>query len=107
MSDVHEQLREWARGSLPAQAAVEFLIETGTLYERHPMIGQRDDRAWLDLFEIDAATWAERTGTMSGGERATWEIARSIVAGELEDTFWRLDGSRKAALVNALARNAH
>ena len=44
-------------------------------------------------------------GWMSGGQRAAWELARSMVEGELYDNFWRLDGQRSTALLAALGRN--
>lgn len=113
---IPDQLREWARGSLPCMAAVDFLIDTGTrLYVGHPMIAteREGDRAWLDVFgfndpereELDMI-WTERVGGMSSGERATWELVRSICDGELNEWWWRLDGTRKAAFLRGLANHA-
>lgn len=105
VEEMNTRLGQWARGSLPAQAAVEFIVGTGTLYERHPMVGHNETTSWLDL-DVDQETWANRTGGMSSGELATWRLARSIMVGELEDTFWRLDGRRKQLFLSALTWNA-
>lgn len=110
LEELHERLRAWARGSLPCQAAVEFLIGTGTLRVGHSMIRDTGRVAWPNVFvdEDDPgwwAWWADRTGCMSSGERATWELVRSILTGELEDLFWRLDGDRKVAFARALLAN--
>lgn len=99
-----ERLQAWARGSLPYMAAVEFVIATGT--DVTAMVRDDGERAWLDVFEFDDDEWSSRVGWMSGGQRATWELVRSIVDGELDEWFWRLDGHRKSALLNALAHYA-
>ena len=43
---------------------------------------------------------------MSGGQYATWALARSIMAGELHAQFWRLDGDRRQAFARALGGTA-
>jgi hypothetical protein len=117
-------LQFWARGSLPHQAAVEFLIATGTrLYPRHPMLAHENEHGergagvlggiqywWIDVWGPDGEdlaedAWLARLGGMSGGEFATWTLIRSLLVGELQANFWRLDGSRKRAFIEALTRN--
>jgi hypothetical protein len=106
--EIAEDLREWARGSLPSQAAVEFLTELVRFRPGHPMLGITNaglkyEHYFLDFWHIADEEWAARTGYMSGGERATWALARSIAQGELEDLFWRLDTAHKAAFLRCLA----
>jgi hypothetical protein len=106
LEELHEGLRAWARGLLPAQAAVEFLIGCKAVSVGNPMVAIDDEGEciWLNL-DVDDDIWAERTGYMSGGERATWHLARSILCGELEEWFWRLDATRRAHLLRALLAN--
>jgi hypothetical protein len=98
---IAEGLREWAKGSLPAIAAVEFLLNCpDVLYDGHPMLELVPGPSghWRPDFEpLDRLS-------MSGGTVAAWRLARSLLEGELEDDFWRLDGTRKTAFVNALIR---
>lgn len=98
---LHDRLRTWARGSLPLMATVEFVLAVGT--DLGPMVCDDGDWAYLDLFELEDDVWQIRVGGMSGGQRATWELARSIAEGEIYDQFWRLDNHRKAAFLTALA----
>jgi hypothetical protein len=107
-----DELNEWARGSLPLMAAVDFVVATGT--ELAPMVGYDHGRVYLDVFVDDERApdyltteqWLDRVGTMSGGQRATWELARSIADGELDRWFWRLDTHRKLAFASALLSTA-
>jgi hypothetical protein len=105
-----ELLNRWADGLLTYQAAVQFLAGAGVLRPGHPLIGvtwSGDQATWayLDLITVPSADWAEAIAGMSGGERATWILARSLCRGELEE-FWRLDPSRKRALLKAIMDNA-
>jgi hypothetical protein len=86
-------------------AAVEFLLDVGNVGPDHPMICDDGYRAWPDVFDLEPHEWRERTGYMSGGERATWNLVRSILEGELNDTFWSLDATRKASLLRALGNH--
>lgn len=102
---VAESLRAWARGGLSLQAAVEFLVATGTelVFARpseHPA-----GRWWLDVFDHTDQVWDTMTGGMSSGQKATWDLVRSLCDGELSDTLWRLDLHRRSALLDALAAN--
>lgn len=104
-----EALRDWARGSLPLTAAVEFAAASRLPLGR--MVAHDGDRTYLDVFVDDdrapdyltTEQWADKVGYMSSGERGTWELVRSLAAGELEEWFWRLDGTLQAAFVAALA----
>jgi hypothetical protein len=103
--DVAAGLRGWARGALHLMAAVEFLLETGTTLSPHLVKPTGYERKYyLDVFhdEVDDAEWADRIAGMSGGQKATWTLVRSLCDGELSDTFWRLDVERKLAFVAAL-----
>jgi hypothetical protein len=117
--ETHEEieagLEAWAQGSLPLQSAVMFLRATGErLHRTHPMlfvegfIDEQDHarytgRVGLEVFEDSDETWAERTGHMSSGERATWELIRSMCRGEIEQNFWSLDPGRRFAFLQSLA----
>jgi hypothetical protein len=103
---LHAELRAWANGWLPQMAAVEFILGVyPDLMHRHPMVRQHTEdegHGWyLDVY-CDEETWAQRTGFMSGGERATWLLARSLATGELAEQFSRLDAERRRAFRSAL-----
>lgn len=112
--EIHQGLRIWAKGSLPLMAAVEFVIGSGeNLHRAHPMVdieiyvddqehARATGRVALEVFEDSDHTWGERTGWMSGGQLATWELARSIARGEIDRWFWRLDEGRQRAFIDAL-----
>jgi hypothetical protein len=110
-ADLHTRLRAWARGYLPYMAAVEFLIETGEARPGHPLIAtdpDAPDLAYLDIWSTDPDSndrlgdWESRIGYASGGERATWRLAVSLAGGELGDELSRLDGTRRAAFIDAI-----
>lgn len=96
-----EELRKWAKGSLPMMAAVEFLIGADALRSIPAGFVQDDDWLWLDSQAI-ADGLEHGTGYLSSGERATWRLVSSMLNGELNATFWSLDPDRQAAFANAL-----
>lgn len=103
---VEEKLRTWAKGDLPAMAGVEFLIMSGAI-ERHAELGGiivvDEHGAWIDPVNLHTAVATNKFGYMSAGERSTWRLIDSILTGQLNDTYWSLDPTRKAAFITALA----
>jgi hypothetical protein len=97
-----ERLRAWAKGYLPYEAAVEFLIATGTLRPRHPLVTEDPQVPGIAAlwFEGD---WEARIPYASSGERATWRLAESMTRGVLADEFGRLDRHRRLAFLAAMA----
>lgn len=97
-------LQLWAHGARDLEAAVGFVVETGTelLFARptdsHSDIG----RWWLDVFDHTDQVWETMTAGMSSGQKATWDLVRSLCDGELSRTLWRLDIDRRSALLGAL-----
>ena len=95
-------LKRWAVGSLPTQAAVTFLAGTNEPLDQ-PWVVFNDQwsevRYWLDWEAFD-----KHDGGLSGGEYATWALARSLDRGELNEHLYRLDPSRTAAFADAIAR---
>jgi len=99
--EIIEGLKRWARGSLPAQAAVTFLAGTDESLNR-AWVRQADRpdavQYWLDWDVFDAYN-----GGLSGGQYATWALARSLHEGELNEHLWRLDPARSHAFAVAIA----
>jgi hypothetical protein len=96
---LHASIRGWAKGDLGYMAAVEFLIGCpDVIYLGCPMTPYDPDgrRHWVDFSQMDHVD-------MSGGTYATWALARSIYDGVIADQAWRLDSTRRAAFVRALA----
>lgn len=104
-----ERLRSWAKGSLPCMTAVDFVLAVyPDLPDDSPFVAHDDhpgDRiTFLDVFGSDEE-WLAKTGGLSSGELATWEIARSLIEGDLYNTFWSLDHERQTALLDAMRDN--
>lgn len=104
--DLAAALRAWANGWLPQMAAVEFVLgvypnlsPNNSMVRKH---AEDEGGGWyLDVY-CDEETWQQRTAHMSGGERATWWLARSLARGELSEHFSRLDAHRRLAFSTAL-----
>jgi len=113
-----DELHTWAKGSLPLMAAVDFVVATGTDLSVLMVARDRHERAFLDVFVNDELArdhpgeyltteqWLDRVGMMSNGQRATWELARSIADGLIDEWFWRLDTHSKLAFASALLSTA-
>lgn len=102
---VADELRAWARGLLPLEAAVDLIATacSGVLLAG-PWVRQDDrGRRW---FDPDVAT-AEK-GYLSGGERRVLDIATSLASGEhpvdLSDALTGLDRDGAQAVLAAVAR---
>lgn len=67
-----DQLRAWAKGMYPCEAATELLIRTGWARPGLPWV-KRDNRPWIDFDAIPDAI-----GAYSGGEQRILRIAASI-----------------------------
>jgi hypothetical protein len=106
MYPTHEdQLREWARGLLPLEAATELLIRTGWARPGYAWIRREDDgRAWIDFPAIP-----ERIGSLSGGEQRVLRIAASLGADcpiILGDELTGLDRTTTGLVLAAIAHSA-
>jgi hypothetical protein len=99
--EIVEGLKRWARGSLPAQTAVTFVAATNEPLDRMWVIPDpfREGNYYLDWDAFDMYS-----GGLSGGEYATWALARSLHRGELDDHLFRLDPARQDAFAQAIAR---
>jgi hypothetical protein len=102
LAGLYERLRAWAKGYLPYEAGVEFLIATGTLRPRHPLVTEDPQVPGIAAlwFEGD---WESRIPYASSGERATWRIAESMTRGVLAEEFGRLDRHRRLAFLAAIS----
>lgn len=98
-----EDLRAWARGLLPLEAAVELLVTAvdGRLLTG-PWVRRDDGTCWFDP-DIAAA----ECGALSGGERRLLAIAASLASSahpvDLGDAITGLDPDALAAVLDALA----
>lgn len=106
MHTTHEdELREWARGLLPLEAATELLIRTGWAAPGYAWIRREDDgRVWVDFESIP-----ERIGALSGGEQRVLRIAASLGADSpiiLGDELTGLDRTTTALVLAAIAHTA-
>lgn len=78
-TELHTQLRAWARGIYPLEAATELLIRTGFArpaspwVQRTPSGGTDPDDVWVDFAQIP-----EHAGPMSSGERRLLLFAASL-----------------------------
>lgn len=103
-----EDLRAWAEGDYPSEAAVELLIRA--LHGRfaqpgNPWIITDDGRCWVDWDAINDDT----TAGLSSGEKSLLRIAASIGGGrpvDLNDTIPGLDRKLLALVLGALAHAA-
>jgi hypothetical protein len=106
-TDIAEQLREWATGSYPLEAAVELLIRAhgGRFTDpSHPWVDRIGaDRAWLAADQIDP----ESTGALSGGEQRLLAIVGSLADGLPVDLHHALPGLDRPTLDLVLAALAH
>lgn len=110
-------LKRWAIGSYPDQAAVLFLAATDEPLTRvWVKRAEGDAHKWVDggwvevehpepRYWLDWDAFDKHNGGLSGGEYATWWLARSLCArdGELNEHLWRLDPDRTEAFAGAIA----
>ena len=111
-----DELRAWAKGTYPIEAATELLIRTGHA-ARYTRRNEESGRAWLDFDAAAADVWPG--GALSGGERRLVAIAVSL-AGVVPHTdvraasWWQafnlaetLPGLDRPTLALVLAAIAH
>lgn len=98
--EIVDGLKRWALGSYPAQAAVTFLAGTDERLTR--VWVRRAERTDEVRYYLDWEAFDQYGGGLSGGEYATWALARSLHVGELEEQLWRLDPARTAAFAVAI-----
>ena len=81
MTELHDDLRAWARGDYPTEAAVELLIRHGRfVYDGAPWIMRRLGAGGVPAGRsIDAASLLSDTAAYSGGERRVAAIAASLL----------------------------
>lgn len=72
-TELHQELREWARGMHHTVAATELLIRAGYATGSAPWVKEADGRHWIDFDSIP-----DHTDGLSGGEKRILEIAASI-----------------------------
>lgn len=102
-----DDLRDWARGLLPLEAAVGLII---TACDGRLLCGPwtvSDDRGGL-WFDPDIA--AAEKGVLSGGERRVLEVAMSLASSDhpvdLADAICGLDPDALDHVLSALAHAA-
>ena len=106
---VADDLRAWARGLYPLEAAVELLIRfngpCGSPLLTGPWIAHDASR---DRFWFNADTALAGAGQLSGGERRTLTIAASLAEPDVSvDLFDALPGLDREHLALVLAAVAH
>ncbi len=102
-----DDLRSWARGSYPLEAATELLIRAfrGRFTDPGwPWVKTDDGCRWIDFDTIDE----DAVGALSGGERRLLLIARSLGSVEnrtvnLSEVLPGLDRTNLALVVAAVA----
>jgi hypothetical protein len=104
---IAEDLRHWAAGSYPIEAATELLIRAfhGRFAQPGHPWNHHDGRYWIDF---DAIT-DETTGVYSGGERRLLALAGSLGGSRqvnLRDMVPGLDRSVTALILAAIAHAA-
>ena len=102
---VHDDLRHWAAGSYPIEAAPELLLRAfhGRFAQPgHPWI-RHDDRYWIDF---DAIT-NETTGVYSGGEQRMLTLAASLGGSRRISLGEALPGLDRSVTALVLAAVAH
>lgn len=103
VQNLPDELRSWACGDLPLEAATEMLIRGGMARSLSPWVHiEPDGRSWIDFEAIP-----DCVGGMSGGEKRFLRIAVSI-AGECEVTLGdELVGIDRRQMQLVLAAVAH
>lgn len=102
-TDIHDQLRSWARGTLSDEAGVELLIRGfgGRFAKRtQPWIRISGDTAGVDWAMVP-----DYVGGLSGGERRYLMLAASLAGGvevSLDATFSSLDIQDQDQVLSAL-----
>ncbi len=109
MAEHEDELRAWATGLLPLEAATELLIRTGWAGPGRRWVHRDDDgRAYIIFSEIP-----DLIGAYSGGEQRLLMIAASIGADQgrpvkisLEDELPGLDREHAELVLAAIAHAA-
>jgi len=108
MTDVHNALRRWAKGSYPLEAGVELLIrsiEGRFANPGQPWVQQGDDPGWwwIDVEQMNE----DNFGALSGGEIRLLRIAASLLDGQPVDLSRNLAGLDREHVQLVLAAIAH
>lgn len=103
MSTHHDELRAWARGLHPLEAATELLIRSGWAEPPTPWVKHDEarNRPWIDFAVIP-----DEIGALSGGEQRVLRIAASLGADSpiiLGDELPGLDREHATLVLAAVA----
>jgi hypothetical protein len=100
-----EELRAWAKGIYPTEAATELLIRFADgrfASAGRPWTNNSSHGAWIDFDLI-----GDNCGAYSGGEQRVLMIIASIGGGEPVDMNWALSGLDRQSLDLVLSAVAH
>lgn len=105
-AQVHESLRQWARGIYPLEAAVELLVRA------HAGRFAREGWEWIETHENRFTLNAERitedtTGVLSGGERRLLHIAAALAGAAPANLYEDVPGLDRHTLDLVLAAISH
>lgn len=106
VTDLHDELRTWARGMLPLEAATEMVIRGGYAGPGRRWVTFDDiaRRHWIDFAAIP-----DLSGAMSGGQQRFLRIAASLAVDEpivLGDEVTGLDRKHVHLVLAAIAHSA-
>lgn len=105
MGDLHQKIRQWARGMYTTEAGAELVIRSGLLgYDGSPWIHQDGDRAWIDPVAL-----VHQSGGASGGEQRVIRLAASLLGGppvQLAEDVAGLDRENAILVLAAVAHAA-
>lgn len=104
MTELHDELRNWATGMYPTVAATELLIRSGRAYAGAPWIKESNEQHWIDFDSI-----YDQIGGLSGGEQRIMEIVASLGGQHqivLQDTISGLDRTNAELALAAISHAA-
>ena len=100
--DLPTALRRWASGSLPHKAAAEFLLglDEVTIANLGIIAGDPHGNVWIEKTLVKVTL--DSDNTLSGGERAIIALVDSLLWGELNEHYYRLDRLGQQAFRTAM-----
>lgn len=100
---IDNDLRAWAKGTLPAEAGVELLVRIRPVRRSDPWIVVTDH----GTTHVDPFALVEHTGTWSGAEHRAARVAASLLDGEPVDLSEDVSNLDRYLLTCVLAAVAH